>query len=182
MGKVTQSYQFKEPVPLSPDLILDEFDCGVPALNIWLKLRARRNEAAGASRTFVIAKSDRSVVGYYSLAAASILHEQATGRVKRNMPEPVPAVLIGRLALDRRIQGKGNGIGLLRDAVLRIVAAAETVGIRAILVHAMSEDAKRFYEHFGFRVSPLAPMTLMMTIDEVRRQVGSPKSGAHHEG
>ena len=88
------------------------------------------------------------------------------------MPDPIPAVLIGRLALDKGAQGKGLGMGLLRDAVLRIVGAAETIGVRAILVHAMSEDAKAFYEKFGFRASPLEPMTLMMTVEEVRRTIG----------
>ena len=134
------------PVPLAPDHILDGFDCGVPVLDAWLRTRARANEAAGASRTFVIVESGKRVVGYYSLAAASIIHPEATGKVKRNMPDPVPAVLIGRLALDKRLQGKRHGIDLLQDAVLRIVGAAETVGVRAILVHAMSEDAKRFYQ------------------------------------
>ena len=174
MGEVDQSGPLSAPEPLSPGHALDEFDSGVPALGAWLKTRARANEAAGASRTFVIAQGEagNNVVGYYSLAAASIMREQATGKVKRNMPEPVPAVLIGRLALDRRLQGKGHGVSLLRDAVLRILGAAETVGVRAILVHAMSEDAKRFYEHFGFRASPIEPMTLMMTVEEIVRMIG----------
>ena len=111
------------------------------------------------------------VVGYYSLAAASIVHDLATGKVKRNMPNPVPAVLIGRLALDKAWQGRGYGVSLLQDAVLRIAGAAGIVGVRAILVHAMSEEAKAFYERFGFRVSPVEPMTLMMTVDEVARAI-----------
>src|SRR5262249_36759342 len=108
----------------------------------------------------------------------------ATGKVKRNMPDPVPGVLIGRLAVDRSCQGRGLGADLLRDAVLRIVGAAEIVGVRAILVHAMSDDAKRFYERFGFRASPVEPMTLMMTVEEVKRMVGEcsstpPPRGRH---
>jgi GNAT superfamily N-acetyltransferase len=177
MGEVISPVPFSAPEPLAPDHALDGFDSGVPTLDAWIRTRARPNEAAGASRTFVIADGEegRNVVGYYSLAAASIMHGQATGKVKRNMPEPVPAILIGRLALDRRLQGRGHGISLLQDAVLRIVGAAEMVGVRAILVHAMSEDARRFYERFGFRVSPIEPMTLMMTVGEVVHMMGKPR-------
>jgi GNAT superfamily N-acetyltransferase len=159
------------PQPLAADHELDAFDSGVAALDEWLKRRARPNEAAGASRTFVICLG-RRVLGYYSLAAASIMHSVATGKTRRNMPDPVPAVLIGRLALDRSTQGQGLGVALLRDAVLRIVGAAETIGVRAILVHALTKEAKTFYERFGFRASPVEQMTLMMTIDEVRRATG----------
>jgi predicted N-acetyltransferase YhbS len=156
------------PAPLTADHRLDNFDCGVPTFNAWLQRRALTNEINGASRTFVTC-SDANVIGFYSLAAASILRSQATGKAKRNMPEPVPAILLGRLALNTACQRKGFGISLLQDAVLRIVGAAETVGVRAILVHAMSEDAKHFYARFGFRVSPLEPMTLMVTVEEARR-------------
>jgi len=156
------------PTPLAPDHRLDAFDCGFAALNGWLQRQAQTNELEGASRTFVICE-DRNVVGFYGLAAASILHNQATGKTKRNIADPIPAVLLGRLALDKAWQGRGLGISLLQDAVLRIVGAAETVGVRAILVHAMSEDAKKFYEHLGFRASPLEPMTLMITIEEAQR-------------
>jgi GNAT superfamily N-acetyltransferase len=161
----------RAPEPLSPEHSVDTFDCGIAALDAWLKQRARPNEAAGASRTFVLCEGTR-VVGYYSLAAASIMHSQATGKAKRNTPDPVPAVLIGRLALDKEWQGRGHGISLLQNAVLRIVGAAETVGVRAILVHAMSEDAKVFYERFGFHASPVEPMTLMITVEEARRIIG----------
>jgi GNAT superfamily N-acetyltransferase len=171
MAEVEGKAPPRAPEPLSPGHEIDAFDSGVGALDAWLKTRARANEAAGASRSFVMCEN-RRVVGYYSLAAASILHRQATGKVRRNMPEPVPAVLIGRLALDKAWQGKGHGTGLLQDAVLRVAGAAETVGVRAILVHAMSKDAKTFYERFGFHASPVEPMTLMMTVDEVVRIVG----------
>jgi predicted N-acetyltransferase YhbS len=160
------------PAPLAPEHALEDFACGVTPLNEWLKRRARRNEAEGASRTFVACVGLR-VVGYYSMAAASVLREAATGSVRRNMPEPVPAVLIGRLAVDRAWHGRGIGADLLRDAVLRIVAAAETVGVRAILVHAATAEAKTFYERHGFRASPLDPMTLMVTVEEARRMMGN---------
>jgi GNAT superfamily N-acetyltransferase len=111
------------------------------------------------------------VVGYYSLAAGSMLHRLATGSVRRNMPDPVPVALLGRLAIDRRRQGKGLGLALLRDAILRVVGAAETIGVRAMLVHAISDEARTFYEHWGFKPSPVDPMTLMITIDEARRML-----------
>jgi len=158
------------PAPLAPDHELEAFSSGVAPLDEWLKCRARRNEAEGASRTFV-ACIGRRVVGYYSLAAASVLRGATTSKVRRNMPEPVPTVLVGRLAVDEAWQGQGLGADLLRDAVLRIVAAAETVGVRAIFVHAISEKAKTFYEKHGFRASPVEPMTLMITVEEAQRML-----------
>ena len=170
------------PEPLAPDHRLDAFESGVAPLDDWLKRHAHRNEEVGASRTFVVC-SGRRVIGYYSLAAGSVLRDTATGKVRRNMPEPVPVVLLGRLAVDRAWQGKGIGADLLRDAVLRTLGAAETIGVRAILVHAISEDAKGFYERHGFRAWPVEPMTLMITIEEALRMAtddatwaGSPRS------
>jgi GNAT superfamily N-acetyltransferase len=158
------------PEPLAPDHQLDAFDSGVEALDQWLKRRARRNEAEGVSRTFVIS-TDRSVVGYYSLAAGSILHVVATGKVRRNMPDPVPVLLLGRLAVDRRWHGKGLGADLLSDAVLRAIGAADSIGIRAMLVHAISDEAKAFYQKHGFGASPIDAMTLMITIEEAQRML-----------
>ena len=139
------------PEPLAPDHELDAFESGVSTLDDWLKRRARRNEAEGASRTFVSC-AGRRVVGYYSLAAGSIL--------------------LGRLAVDRAWHRKGLGADLLSDAVLRAIGAAESVGVRAIMVHAISEEAKTFYEKHGFRPSPVEPMTLMVTIEEAQRMLG----------
>jgi GNAT superfamily N-acetyltransferase len=156
------------PAPLTPEHELEEFSSGVEPLDTWLKQRARANEAGGASRTYVICEGKR-VIGYYSLAAGSVLHHSATGRVRRNMPDPVPIALLGRLAIDRRWQGRGLGPALLHDAVLRVVGAAESIGVRAILVHANSEEAKAFYEHWGMRTSPVEPMTLMITVEEAIR-------------
>jgi predicted N-acetyltransferase YhbS len=156
------------PEALASDHELDAFACGVAALDDWLKRRARRNETEGASRTFVVCEG-RRVMGYYSLAAASVQHAAAPSKIRRNMPDPIPAVLLGRLAIDRGWQARGLGADLLRDAVLRTLAAAETIGVRALLVHAISEQGKTFYERHGFRASPIEPMTLMITIDEARR-------------
>jgi GNAT superfamily N-acetyltransferase len=162
------------PTPLAGEHELDQFTSGTPPLDDWLKRRARQNEASGASRTYVVAEGSR-VVGYYSLAAGSVLHETATGRVRRNMPDPVPVALLGRLAIDQQWQGRGLGAALLRDAVLRVIGAAETIGVRALLVHAISDEAKAFYEHWGFRASATDPMTLMITIEEAQKMLGRPR-------
>jgi GNAT superfamily N-acetyltransferase len=158
------------PATLAAEHELGGFESGVGPLDEWLRKRARANEAAGASRTYVVCEG-RQVVGYYSLAAGSMLREIATGTVRRNMPDPVPVALLGRLAIDRRWQGKGLGLALLRDAILRVVGAADTIGVRAMLVHAISDEARGFYEHWGFKPSPVDPMTLMITIDEARRML-----------
>jgi GNAT superfamily N-acetyltransferase len=139
------------------------FDCGEPELNDWLRRRALVNQQSGASSTYVISDGTR-VVGYYSLAAGSVAREAAPGQVKRNMPEPVPVVVLGRLAVDQTFQGQGLGRALLRDGVLRTLQAAEIIGVRAILVHALSDKAKRFYEACGFTPSNVNPMTLMVTV------------------
>lgn len=158
------------PEPLGVDHALDAFACGIDPLDDWLKRQALHNEVEGGSRTFVVCEG-RRVVGYYSLAASSVIAGVATGRVRRNMPNPVPVVILGRLAIDRAWQGRGLGGDLLRDAVLRALAAGEQIGVRAILVHAISTEAKAFYERFGFRVSPVEPMTLMITIAEAKRML-----------
>jgi GNAT superfamily N-acetyltransferase len=158
------------PVPLAPDHELDAFQSGVEPLDDWLKRHARHNEEEGGSRTFVLC-TERRVVGYYSIAAGSLLASAATGRVRRNMPNPIPVVLLGRLAIDREWQGRGIGGDLLRDAVLRVMSAGDTIGVRAILVHAISAEAKTFYERFGFKSSPVEPMTLMITLAEAKRSL-----------
>jgi len=158
------------PAPLAPRHAIEAFDSGIAALDDWLKHRARHNEAEGASRTFVICNGQR-VIGYYSLAAGAVLRSAATAKVRRNMPDPAPVVLLGRLVIDRAWQKKGLGADLLRDAVFRTLSAAELIGVRAILVHAISEEAKTFYEKHGFRASPIEPMTLMITIDEAQRML-----------
>jgi GNAT superfamily N-acetyltransferase len=139
------------------------FDSGAPDLDSWLRKRALANEASGASRTYVVCAGGR-VVGYYALATGGVAQEAAPGRVRRNMPDPVPVMILGRLAVDRAWQGRNLGGSLLRDAVMRTLRAAGIGGIRAILVTAVSEEAKRFYERRGFAVSPVDPMVLMITV------------------
>src|SRR5688500_15079258 len=109
------------------------------------------------------------VVAYYCLAAGAVAHAAAPGRVRRNMPDPIPVVVIGRLAVDRSFQGHGLGRSMLRDAILRTIKAASIAGIRAILVHAISEEARQFYRHCGFHPSPIDPMTFMVTIAEAEK-------------
>lgn len=156
----------------APELLADHhqtvgFSCGVPSLDEWLKRRARGNQANGASRTYVACEADR-VVGYYALAAGSVDVANAPGRFRRNMPDPVPVVILGRLAIDVTQRGRGLGRLLVRDAGQRVLQAADVVGIRGILVHAISEEAVQFYQAVGFEPSPLDAMTLMVTLADVQ--------------
>ena len=156
------------PENLSPAHDLSGFQSGEAALDDWLRRRALANEESGASRTYVVT-AKKKVVGYYTLAVGAVAHAEAPGRVKRNMPDPVPVMVLGRLAVDKEFQNLGIGTGLLRDAVVRTAQAAEIAGIRAILVHALSESAKRFYEKRGFVASPVNAMTVMITVAEARK-------------
>jgi GNAT superfamily N-acetyltransferase len=159
-------------VRLSPDFEVESFDSGVAALvDQWLRRLAFQNVVAGASRTYVV-RVGRKVVGYYSLAVGAVAHADSPGRLKRNMPDPVPMMVLGRLAVDKSFQGKGLGADLLRDAVLRTAQAGEYAGIRGILVHAISEGARKFYESFGFISSPVEPMTVMITLAEAVKILG----------
>ena len=162
------AHRFQPPEKLSTDHNLSHFQCGEPALDDWLRRRALQNEESGASRTYVVCVGNR-VVGYYALAVGAVAHAEAPGRVRRNMPDPVPVMVIGRLAVDQTMQGQSIGPALLRDAVLRTIQAAEIAGIRAILVHAISDRAKSFYERSGFIPSPIDPMTLLITVAEARK-------------
>lgn len=157
----------KPPELLTADHDLAGFESNEPTLDEWLKRRALKSQKSGAARTYVVT-SDESVVGYYSLAVGSVSRAVSMGKVSRNMPEPIPVLLLARLAIDKAWQGRGLGRSLLRDAVLRAVQAAEIVGIRALLVHAISEDAKRFYRYFGFQPSTIEEMTLMATLPDLR--------------
>jgi GNAT superfamily N-acetyltransferase len=158
------------PEPLRDDHRTDDFTCGEASLDIWLKRRARANQASGASRTYVVCDSDR-VIGYYALASGAMVMESATGKFKRNMPNPIPVAIFARLAVDQAWQGRGIGRALFRDAAARILNAAETIGIRGIVVHAISEDARSFYLSFGFDPSPREPMILMITLTDLRAAV-----------
>lgn len=164
------------PEPLRADHEAGAFSCGHPSLDLWLRKRALANHTSGASRTFVACAEGR-VVGYYALAASAVAVEAASGRLRRNMPDPIPVVVLGRLAIDRAFQGRGLGRGLMRDAALRVASAADTIGIRGLLVHAMDESARAFYERLGFDPSPLDPMTLMITLGDLRMCLTGDRGG-----
>ncbi|MGO4700018.1 GNAT family N-acetyltransferase [Dyella sp. 2RAB6] len=154
------------PEPLSARHDLAHFACGHDSLDHWLKRRAAKNQVTGASRTYV-ACADKRAVAYYALASSAVAVGVATGRFSRNMPDPVPAVVLGRLAVDRAWQGKGLGRALVRDACVRSCQAAAAIGVRGVLVHALSDKARGFYRHVGFDPSPLDPMLLMVTLADL---------------
>ena len=131
------------PAPLDGRHNLDAFECGIVALDDWLKRRARNNAERGASRTYVTCIG-LQVIGYYALAAGAVEMSAASGRFRRNMPDPIPVVVLGRLAIDRSHQGEGLGRALFRDAALRTMQAADIIGVRGMLVDATSEQAKAF--------------------------------------
>ena len=157
----------QSPEPLSAAHVLDGFDSGVASLDDWLRKRALPNQTSGASRTFVTCDAGR-VVAYYALAASAIATESAPDSFRRNMPDPIPVVVLGRLAIARSHQGQRLGRSMFQDAAKRIVQTADTIGIRGLLVRAMSVEAKAFYLQLGLAPSPLEPMTLMATIANLR--------------
>ena len=159
MGEITP------PEPITTAHNVESFACGVPVLDEWLKRRALKNESSGASRTFVVCSNDQ-VIGYYALATGSVGHRDTPGKVRRNMPDPVPVIVLGRLAIDERWQHAGLGRSLLRDAILRTLSVSQQAGVKALLVHTLSEDAKQFYLRNGFLVSPLDPMTLIISLQD----------------
>jgi GNAT superfamily N-acetyltransferase len=158
---------FSAPEPLADRHDLGDFRSGETSLDGWLLRRARANQASGASRTYVVCHGE-GVLGYYALASGVVAVEIAPGRFRRNMPNPIPVAVLARLAVDRDWQGKGIGRALFRDAARRVAHAADTIGIRGMVVHAISEEAKRFYVALGFDPSPRDPMTLMITLSDIR--------------
>jgi len=150
---------------------LDSFDCGKEDLNRFLKRQAWNNQQAHSAQTYVLAK-DSNVLGYYSLAAGSISHDEATERTKKGLARhPIPIILLARLAVDRSLQGRGIGPALLKDALLRAAQAADTIGARALIVHAKDDQAKAFYEHFNFEPSPSDAYHLVLLVKDLMRIV-----------
>jgi GNAT superfamily N-acetyltransferase len=165
-----QATAFTAPAPLSQDHEVSGFRSGETALDAWLVERALKNERASASRTYVICQA-RKVVGYYCLAAGAIAHGVAPKKLTRNMPDPIPVLVLGRLAIDQRWQNQGLGKDLLRDAVRRTLHASEIAGVAALLVHAISDQAKRFYLSRGLQQSPIQPMTLLLSVTDARKVI-----------
>ncbi|MFM2449654.1 MAG: hypothetical protein RIS44_2104 [Pseudomonadota bacterium] len=155
------------PEPLTASHGLADFDCTEPSLNDWLKRRAWQNQVSGATRTFVAADEGR-VRAYYALASSAVAPAAALGRFRRNMPDPIPVVVLARLAVHREHQGQGLGRALFQDAALRVIHAADAIGIRGLIVHALSDPAKRFYEQLGLQQSPLDPLVLMTTVADLK--------------
>lgn len=162
------SLKLTAPQPLRAEHLLGDFACGESVLDEWLKRRAMNNQLTGASRTFVVTDDTNCVYGYYALAAGAVAHQLATSAVRRNMPDPVPVLVLGRLAVDHRAQGISLGSALLKDAVQRAVTVSQNTGVRALLVHALHEQARSFYERYGFQPSPQHPMTLMLRLTGVK--------------
>ena len=158
---------FTAPQPLTNAHDLSRFESGEPSLDEWLRRRALANQTSGASRTFV-ACANGEVIGFYSLASHGLNVMGARGRFRRNMPDPIPVVLLARLAIAKTHHGQGLGRALFRDACLRVERAADEIGVRGLFVHAISEEAKAFYVALGFETSPLEAMTLMITLDDIR--------------
>jgi GNAT superfamily N-acetyltransferase len=155
------------PAPLTAEHALGGFDSGVASLDDWLRRRALPNQTSGASRTFVVLDA-QAVVAYYALAASAVAVDAASGRFRRNMPDPIPVVVLGRLAIARPHQGGGLGRALFQDAARRVIQAADIIGVRGLLVHAISQDAKAFYVRLGLDPSPIDPMTLMTTLADLK--------------
>ncbi|MDB5472174.1 MAG: GCN5-related N-acetyltransferase [Caulobacter sp.] len=154
------------PEPLNLGHRTEQFSSGVAELDDWLRKRALRNQATGASRTFVVVENGL-VVGYYATATGGIAAIEATGRLRRNMPDPIPVVILARLAVAASHQGRRIGLSLLHDCAMRVMRIADEVGVRGLVVHAISEDACAFYEAWGFRRSGLRPLTLMATLADL---------------
>jgi GNAT superfamily N-acetyltransferase len=154
------------PEPLSPEHQVNSFACGEPVLDEWLKRRALGNQTSGASRTFVVTTSQKEVMGYYALAAGAVAHQDATRSIRQNMPDPVPVMVLARLAVDARAQGMKLGAAMLQDALQRCVLVSQNTGVRAMLVHALNDRARQFYEYYGFKASPTHSMTLMLRINQ----------------
>jgi GNAT superfamily N-acetyltransferase len=152
------------PAPLTTDHDLSSSQCGNHVLDDWLRKRALPNQVSNALRTFVICIDRTTVIGYYSLATGSIARSLTPGSVRQNMPEHVPVIVLGRLAIDRNSQGSGLGRALLRDATRRVLGVSREVVVRALLVHAIDDGARRFYLNNGFLESPMQSMTLLLPI------------------
>ena len=164
MGEISE---LLPPEPLADHHEIGVFSSGEASLDEWLKRRARANQVSGASRTYVLCEEKR-VIGYYALASGVVTVESAPGRFKGNMPNPIPVAVLARLAVDSDRHGRGIGRALFQDAARRVANAADAIGIRGIVVHAISEDAKKFYLALGFDASLNQPMTLMVTLSDVR--------------
>lgn len=162
--------QLSAPGPLTDQHDTAAFSCGTDTLDLWLKRRAWKNQIQGASRTYVLG-NERRVLTCYALASGAVTTASATGKFRRNMPDLIPVVVLGRLAVDTLLQGRGVGRALILDAGLRVLQAADAIGVRGLIVQAFSDDAKQFYEKVGFEPSALDPNFLMITLADLRDSI-----------
>ena len=157
----------KAPELLTDEHVLDVFCCGKPELDDWLIKKALKNHKRNNTRVYVVCDDNNKVIGYYAIAMGSVQRESALSSLKRNSPNPIPMVVLARLAVDEGYKGRGIGVGLLKDCVLRSVHAMNVVGGAGILVHAIDDEAKAFYKRFGFNESPIDAMTLMARVIDI---------------
>lgn len=155
------------PVLLAHDHSLAGFDCGKEALNSWLTQRALGNQSSAASRTWVVVDESEVVVAYYASATASLLRASATTKGRRNQPDEIPAVLLARLAVDLKHQGRGLGSALLKHFILKAKEVSQVVGVRLVLVHAKDPEARDFYLRYEFVPSPVDDLLLMLPIQDI---------------
>jgi predicted N-acetyltransferase YhbS len=162
----------RAPEALAPPHQLDGFDCGKPALNDWLLRHARQAQTSGSARTFVVAEDDQRVAGYVSLTVGQVDTLEAPERMRQGMGQyPLPVVILARMAVSARNQGRGIGLGMLQDAITRTLLIAEQAGIRAMLTHPIDEEAARFYTRFGFLASPLREKQLLLLLKDAKKVV-----------
>lgn len=161
------------PRPLQRDHDTSLFDCGRPSLNEWLKRFAYINQQSDSARTYVLLQSNR-ITGYYSLSAGAVRKEESPPRIAKGLAShPIGVILLARLAVDKNEHGRGLGKKLLLDALRRALGAADVIGARAVLVHAMDEQAAAFYGKFGFETSPIEPKQLMLLMKDLRASAKS---------
>ena len=161
---------WRPPEPLAVHHRLEGFDCGKPTLNQWLLHHARQAQTSGSARTFVVAEQENRVAAYFSLTVGQVDTVEAPERIRQGMGRfPLPVVILARLAVSRKNQGCGIGVGMLQDAIRRTLVIAEQAGIRAILTHPIDEDAARFYTRFGFIASPLRQQQLLLLLKDARK-------------
>lgn len=163
----------QQPRPIEATDNTADFDSGEESLDRYLADRALTNHLADLGRCYVCVDGDTDkVLGYYTLSAVAVEHADLPGKVRRNAPNPVPAVLMGRLAIDTKAQGSGLGRFLVRDAILSTLAAADRIGVRILLVHALHEQAATFYEKLGFKRSPTDQLHLYLLLADARKSLG----------